>query len=147
MKLRLTLLAFVAVSLSAQAPHEPWRTIQTKHFRVHYPKQFEGWATRAASRLESVRDAVVAEVGFSPEQVTDVMVIDPIAEANGETIPLLDTPRMIFYAEPPGPELQIGEYSDWIDLLAVHETAHLVHLLRPSRNPFERLLERWLLPV
>ena len=140
-------LVLVAATVGAQEPHEEWRTIETKHFRVHYPKQFEAWATRAASRLESVRDAVVAEVGFAPEQVTDVAVIDPIAEANGQTIPLLDTPRMIFFAEPPGPETQIGEYSDWIDLLAVHETAHLVHLLRPSRSPFERLIERWLLPV
>src|SRR5207247_9938429 len=112
--------------------------------RGHAPTQVEACATRAASRLESVRDAVVAEVGFSPEKVTDVAVVDPIAEANGETIPLLDTPRMIFFAEPPGPETQIGEYSDWIDLLAVHETAHLVHLLRPSRNPFEQFLERFL---
>src|SRR6266705_5769137 len=147
MKLRLTLLAFVALPVFAQEPHEPWRTIETRHFRVHYPVAFQAWATRAASRLESVRDAVVAEVGFAPEQVTDVAVVDPIADANGETIPLLDTPRMIFFAEPPGPETQIGEYSDWIDLLAVHETTHLVHLLRPSRNPFEQLIERWLLPV
>src|SRR6266496_3306122 len=116
MKPALTLLVlFVAATAAAQEPHEDWRTIETKHFRVHYPVQFEAWATRAASRLESVRDAVVAEVGFSPEQVTDVAVVDPIADANGSTIPLLDTPRMIFFAEPPGPDLQIGEYSDWID--------------------------------
>jgi len=129
---------------AAQAPHEEWRTITTKHFRVHYPAPFEMWATRAAGRLESVRDAVVAEVGFAPEQVTDVLVVDPVAEANGQAIPLLDTPRMILFAQPPGPETQIGEYSDWIDLLTVHETAHLVHLLRPSRNPFERFAERFL---
>lgn len=134
----------VAATAAAQAPHEEWRTITTKHFRVHYPAPFEAWATRAAGRLESVRDAVVTEVGFAPEQVTDVLVIDPVAEANGQTIPLLDTPRMVLFAQPPGPETQIGEYRDWIDLLAVHETAHLVHLLRPSRNPFERFAERFL---
>ena len=47
--------------------------------------------------------------------------------------PFLDTPRMIFFAEPPGPDEQLGAYGHWIDLLAVHETAHLVHMLRPSR--------------
>src|SRR6185295_2148375 len=99
-------LVLAATTAAAQAPHEPWRTIATRHFRVHYPRQFEAWATRAASRLESVRDAVVAEVGFAPEQVTDVLVIDPIAEANGQTIPLLDTPRMVLFAQPPGPETQ-----------------------------------------
>jgi len=134
-----------ATALAAQA-HEDWRTITTAHFRVHYPIGYEAWATRAASRLESVRAAVVAEVGFAPETVTDVLIENPISEANGITIPLLDTPRIVLYAEPPEPETQIGEYSKWIDLLTVHETAHLVHLLRPSRNPFDRALAH-LLPL
>ncbi|HXA20508.1 MAG TPA: hypothetical protein VN380_26245 [Thermoanaerobaculia bacterium] len=129
-----------ASTIYAQSPHEPWRTIVTPHFRVHYPAQYEAWATRAARRLESVRAAVVAEVGFAPETVTDVLVENPAAEANGVTISLLDTPRILLFAEPPEPKDQIGEYSTWIDLLTVHETAHLVHLLRPSRNPFERAL-------
>jgi hypothetical protein len=129
-----------ASTIYAQAPHEPWRTIVTPHFRVHYPVQYEAWATRVAQRIESVRAAVVAEVGFAPETVTDVLVENPDAEANGVTISLLDTPRILLFAEPPEPEDQIGQYSTWIDLLTVHETAHLVHLLRPSRNPFERAL-------
>ncbi|HEX7678881.1 MAG TPA: hypothetical protein VF713_12200 [Thermoanaerobaculia bacterium] len=138
---RLALLSLLfASAIYAQAPHESWRTIVTPHFRVHYPAQYEAWATRAAQRLESVRAAVVAEVGFAPETVTDVLVENPAAEANGVTISLLDTPRILLFAEPPEPEDQIGEYSTWIDLLTVHETAHLVHLLRPSRNPFERAL-------
>src|SRR3954454_5208971 len=131
---------FFATVLCAQSPHEDWRTITTPHFRVHYPAAYEAWATRAASRLESVRAAVVAEVGFAPETVTDVLIENPIADANGITIPLLDTPRIVLYAEPPEPEDQIGEYSTWIDLLTVHETAHLIHLLRPSRNSYERVL-------
>jgi hypothetical protein len=133
---------FFVAAVQAQAPHEPWRTIATPHFRVHYPAQYEAWATRAASRLESVRSAVVSEIGFAPETVTDVVVENPAADANGLTIALLDTPRILLFAEPPEPETEIGEYSNWIDLLTVHETAHLVHLLRPSRNPFDRLLAR-----
>jgi hypothetical protein len=144
---RLALLSiFFAATLAAQSPHDDWRTIATPHFRVHYPAAYEAWAARAASRLESVRTAVVAEVGFAPETVTDVVIENPIADANGITIPLLDTPRIVLYAEPPEPETQIGEYSNWIDLLTVHETAHLVHLLRPSRNPFDRALAH-LLPL
>jgi hypothetical protein len=137
---------FVAAALYAQTPHDDWRTIATPHFRVHYPAAYEAWATRAASRLESVRTAVVAEVGFAPATVTDVLIENPIAGANGITIALLDTPRIILYAEPPEPETQIGQYSNWIDLLTVHETAHLVHLLRPSRNPLDRALAH-LLPL
>jgi hypothetical protein len=137
---------FVAAAVFAQAPHEDWRTITTPHFRVHYPAAYEAWATRAASRLESVRTAVVAEVGFGPETITDVLIENPIADANGLTIALLDTPRIVLYAEPPEPGTEIGQYSNWIDLLTVHETAHLVHLLRPSRNPFDRAVAH-LLPL
>lgn len=136
----------VAAGAAAQAPHEPWRTITTAHFRVHYPGRLEAWSVRAASRLESVRDAVVSVVGYAPAQVTDVIVMNPVADPNGITLPLLDAPRIVLYAEAPQPEIEIGEYSDWVDLLTVHETAHLVHLLRPSRNPWQQLLAH-LLPL
>src|SRR5258708_29106871 len=136
--------ALRAHPLAAQAPAADWRTIATPHFRVHYTAGAAGWAERAAKRLESVRTAVVKEVGFAPETVTDVVVMNPNADPNGLTLPLLGAPRIVYFTEPPDPESTIGEYSDWIDLLAVHETTHLVHLMRPSRNPGERLLERML---
>src|SRR5258708_18033268 len=135
-----------ARGIAAQSPAAEWRTITTPHFRVHYTAEAAGWAERAASRLESVRSAVVKEVGFAPEKVTDVLVVNPIADPNGMTLPLLDAPRIVYFTEPPDPESTIGEYSDWIDLLTVHETTHLVHLMRPSRNATQRLLER-LLPL
>lgn len=102
---------------------------------------------RAASRLESIREAVSAEVGFAPTQTIDVLIVNPIAEPNGVAWPFLDTPRMIFYTEPPGPDEQLGAYGHWIDLLAVHETAHLVHMLRPTRNPLGRIFEKFVLPL
>ena len=131
-----------AVTAQGQGPDADWRTITTQHFRVHYPAEYEAWARRAASRIEPVRDAVVREVGYEPEQITDILVMNPLADANGLTLPLLDHPRIVLFAEPPPPESQVGEFSDWIDLLTVHETTHLVHLLRPSRNPMQRLLSR-----
>jgi len=127
-------------ALYAQTPSADWRTVTTPHFRVHYPREYEEWALRAASHLESIREQVSAEVGFTPPQTIDVLVMNPVAEPNGVAWPLLGSPRMIFYAEPPGPDELIGAYGHWIDLLAVHETTHLVHMLRPSRNPLERLL-------
>jgi hypothetical protein len=141
------IIILLAVPAFAQGPSGDWRTAETPHFRVHYPRQYEEWALRAAERLESVRDAVSKEVGFTPPQTIDVLVINPVAEPNGVAWPFLDTPRMIFFAEPPGPDEQLGAYGHWIDLLAVHETAHLVHMLRPSRNPLERAFERFALPL
>lgn len=142
----LTLALTLARALTAQGPSADWRTIETPHFRVHYPREYEAWSMRAASRLESIREEVSREIGFTPPQVIDVLVTNPIAQPNGSAWPLLDTPRMIFYAEPPGPDEQLGAYGHWIDLLAVHETAHVVHMLRPTRNPFGRLVEKFVLP-
>ena len=146
-RLPLIAMLLLAVPALAQGPSEDWRTVETTHFRVHYPREYEEWALRAAERLESVRDAVSKEVGFAPPQTIDVLVMNPEAAPNGLAWPFLDTPRMIFFAEPPGPDEQLGADGHWIDLLAVHETAHLVHMLRPSRNPFERAIERFALPL
>ncbi|HEV8660707.1 MAG TPA: hypothetical protein VGS96_19040 [Thermoanaerobaculia bacterium] len=145
---RLTLFALLAIAFAAQAqgPSAHWRTIETAHFRVHYPADYEAWATRAASRIESIRAAVVKEVGFDSPQRIDVVISNPVAAPNGYAWTILDAPRIIFYSEPPGPDEQIGTYSDWIDLLAVHEITHIMHMLRPSRNPLQRAVERFVLP-
>jgi hypothetical protein len=127
-------LVWIATPAAAQGPAADWRTASTAHFRVHYPKASEAWALRAASRLESIRAAVIAEVGYEPPQIVDVFVSDPVAEPNGMALPLLGRPRMVLWTSPPDAGSTIGHYRDWIELLAVHEETHLVHLLRPSRN-------------
>ena len=136
------LLLLLALPARAQGPAADWRTVTTPHFRVHYPASSEAWARAAAARLESIRGRVVAEVGYDPPEVVDVLVSDPVANANGEALPLLGWPRMILWTSPPGPESEIGHYTDWSELLIAHEETHLVHLLRPSRNPARQLLAK-----
>src|SRR5712691_4200405 len=92
----LSLFALLAMTSAAyaQGPSADWRTITTAHFRMHYPRQYEVWATRAASRIESIRAAVVKEVGFDPPQRIDVVISNPIAAPNGFAWPFLDAPRI-----------------------------------------------------
>ena len=142
----LALLLPIPLPALAQGPAADWRTVSTPHFRVHYPAASEAWARHAAARLESIRERVVAEVGYAPPEVVDVVVSDPAADANGMAFPFLGWPRMVLWTSPPGPESVIGHYRDWAELLIVHEEAHLVHMLRPSRNPARRLLSN-LVPV
>ena len=137
----------MAPRLAAQGPSANWQTIKTEHFRIHFPSQYHEWSMHAATRLEAIHAEVGREVGFDPPQVIDVVISNPIADANGSAWPLLDSPRILFYAEPPGPDEQLGAYGHWIDLLAVHEVAHVVHMLRPSRNPLNRLVEKSILPL
>lgn len=127
----------------AQGPSAPWRTLATAHFRLHYPAPYAAWAERAAAWLELLRQRDIAEIGFTPEEVVDVEVCDPRADSNGAAFPLRGWPRLLLWTSPPPAESELATYRDAIEDLVVHEEAHLVHLLRPSRNA---LLAR-LLPV
>jgi WD40-like Beta Propeller Repeat len=144
--LALLLASLFPLPVLAQGPSADWRTIETAHFRVHYPAESEAWARRAVARLESIRDRVAAEVGYAPPEVVDVIVSDPLADSNGQAFPFLGWPRMVLWTSPPGPTSTLGHYRDWSEILVVHEETHLVHMLRPSRNPARQMLSR-LVPV
>ncbi|MFP3941507.1 MAG: TolB family protein, partial [Thermoanaerobaculia bacterium] len=131
-------------ALLAQAPHEAWRTLELPHFRVHYPAASEAWPRRTAARLEAVRERLAGEIGYAPSQVVDVLVSDPLSRSNGLAVALLARPRMVLWTSPPEPGSLLGRYREWGEMVALHEDAHLVHLLRPSRNPWRRLVARLL---
>lgn len=126
----------------AQGPSADWQTLTTPHFRVHYPAPSEAWARHAAARLEAIRERVAEEVGYAPPEVVDVLISDPLADSNGTAFPFLGWPRMLLWTSPPAPDSALGHYRDWAEVLTVHEETHLVHLLRPSRNPVLQLLSR-----
>ncbi|MDQ2970581.1 MAG: hypothetical protein M3R34_05520, partial [Acidobacteriota bacterium] len=48
----------LAGAARAERPSAEWRTIETAHFRVHFPAPFAPWAARAASALEGVHGRV-----------------------------------------------------------------------------------------
>jgi hypothetical protein len=135
-----TALLLLALTASAQSTSEPWRTVQTEHYRLHYPADSAEWALYTAARLEAIRALVAEEVGFEPTQRVDIVVMDPFAQANGFAIPFLRGPRMGVFPTAPDPASGIGHYRSWPEDLIVHEDAHLVHLLRPSRSPALRAL-------
>lgn len=130
----LTLLLTV-LTARAQSADEAWRTVETEHYRLHYPADSEDWARHTAQHLEAIRALVTPEIGFEPTQTVDIVVMDPYAQANGFAMPFLNGPRMGIFPTAPEPSSGIGHYRSWSEDLIVHEDAHLVHLLRPSRNP------------
>ncbi|MCA1580517.1 MAG: hypothetical protein LC796_03830 [Acidobacteria bacterium] len=136
------LLAAAAGAAGAERPSGAWRTIETPHFRVHFPAAFERWASRAASSLEGVFPRVSEYVGYEPPRRIDVVISDPAADSNGIAYPYLDRPRIELWASPPDPDSGLGEFRDWTELLVTHEFAHIVHLTRPRNRPgiVERLL-------
>lgn len=135
-------LLLVPAALAAQVdvPSLRWRSITTEHFRIHFEPGLEDWARNLAARMESVREAVAARVGYTPPQVIDIIVEDPLNVANGSAWPSLFTPAMRFWATPPQPSSTLSGIRGWGEVLAVHEYAHLAHLLRPSREPGARIV-------
>ena len=133
-------LVFLALTPAlAQSPATPWRTIHTEHYRLHYPVVAEPWALQIAGQIEEIRERVVEEVGWAPIHTVDVLIRDPISEANGMAFPLWHG-RMVLWATPPAASSVIGTSRGWAELLVTHEATHLVHLLREPRNPLEHAL-------
>lgn len=124
-------------------PDAEWRTIETEHFVVHYPREFEEWTRAMAERLEGVRAAVGREVGSVPRERVAVLVTDPANESNGSAWPFMEAPAIVVWPVPPDPRSGIGNARSWAEILAVHEFAHVAHLTRPTRNPREAFLMRF----
>ncbi|MCC7053146.1 MAG: hypothetical protein IT355_07740 [Gemmatimonadaceae bacterium] len=130
-------LAAAALPLTAQdiiRSDQPWRTIRTRWFDVHYPLDTERWALDLAPQLDAVRDSVRAVVGHAPAGRTTIVIDDPYNQANGKAIPLLGAPVIHLWVTPPGPSDQIANHRGWGLKLVVHEFAHIAHLSRPVRG-------------
>ncbi len=134
--LAVALLMPTRAAAQGEVPSLRWQTITTEHFRIHFEPGLEAWAQQLASRIEGVRTVVAARVGYTPPRIIDVLVEDPLNQPNGSAWPSLTYPAMRFWATPPSPTSMIGNSRGWGDILAVHEYAHLAHLMRPSRKPF-----------
>ena len=121
-------------------PWLDWRTISTPNYRFHFPRELEPWTREVAERVESIDSAIVALVGYAPTRPIHVVVDDPFSISNGYALPFIDRPVSVWWAIPPDPRSDIGNYNTWGEMLASHELTHIVHLTRPSRNPLQRQL-------
>ena len=111
-----------------------WRTLRTQWFEIHYPTDTEAWVKDLAPRLDAIRDAVAALVGYAPSGRTTVLVDDPYNVANGKAIPTLRSPVIHLWVTPPTATDQIANHRGWGEKLAAHEFGHIAHLSRPVRR-------------
>lgn len=118
-----------AESASAQVvPNAHWRTIDTKHFHVHFTPALEPEARRAAVSAERAYAQLAAQL-VEPRGPIDLVVADNVDFANGSTTPF-PTNRVIVYAHPPLDDLSLRYYDDWLALVITHELTHVFHLDR-----------------
>jgi hypothetical protein len=136
--LEAVLLAWCARVCGAQPPvqtaiSEPWRTLDTEHFRIHYRPQAATFARSVAARVEAVRAEVGRLVGHFPDPKVDVIIGEPQAEASAQGLPFREGPRVLLHAAPPASS-SLEDFDDWIAVSLGYELAHVAHLSRPPEN-------------
>ncbi|MHB1222966.1 MAG: hypothetical protein ACYC2G_02800 [Gemmatimonadaceae bacterium] len=117
-----------ATALPAQAPDEPWRTIDTEHFRVHFTPELEELARRTAGNAERAYGQLAAELP-APRGLVDLVVADNVDYSNGSATPFPSN-RIVIFAHPPVDVPSLRFYDEWSALVVTHELTHIFHLDR-----------------
>ncbi|MBN1879084.1 hypothetical protein JW823_03145 [bacterium] len=116
-------------------PHDDWRTIETEHFKVHFPSDLQAWSSFTSERMESIHEAVTAAIGYNEiDGPMDVIIMDPLGLTNGMAVPLLATPRIVLWPNAPVDPMMLGGLETWSEIVFVHEYVHAVHLTRNPRS-------------
>jgi len=138
-------------------PNEDWRTLHTRHFRVHFTPPLEAEARRAAINAERAYAELSTEL-VPPRGTIDLVLSDNVDYVNGYATPFPSN-RIVLFARPPTDASGLRNYADWNALVVTHELTHIFHLDRArgiwsagqaifGRNPllFPNLYEpRWVL--
>jgi hypothetical protein len=137
----LLLPALVQAAPRTQAPDAAWLTFTTAHYRIHCPAAFEGFGREVAGRVEGIHAQYLGLVGFVYEKPIDILILDPVMEANGMALPVFQRPHVVLWKTAPEADSVIGHHRGWAELVVAHELGHMHHLLRPQRKP--NLWQRW----
>lgn len=123
------ILACAVTRAAAQViPQAHWRTIDTKHFHIHFTPELEPTARRAAISAERAYAKLASQL-TEPRGPIDLVVADNVDYANGLTTPF-PTNRIVVYAHPPLDDLSLRYYDDWLSIVITHELTHVFHLDR-----------------
>ena len=137
-------LAALAIAARAQdglvVPSLDWRTVETKHFVIHYPKAAEAWTLDFASRIDARVRRRLGARGERAGAARDRDGAGPEQRRERLRAPLPERPGGLLLADAGGPVERDRRADRLGGMLAVHEYAHVAHLTRPSRNPAEAKL-------
>lgn len=123
-------LGFFSSGLASASVFDPgagWTTIETKHFRVHFPERIEDVARRSARILEEIYPGITEKWNWDPWSYTEVVLIDNTDDSNGLSS-VLPYNWMLIFVTPPPPDSSLAHYDDWLQMLLVHEFTHIVQI-------------------
>lgn len=113
-----------SLQTSAQFQNPPgidWKKIDTEHFEVIFPPEITRDAQRVANTLEHVYEPVAKTLAEKPGRIS-ILLSNRTAQANGY---VTLAPRYSEWFATPPPYSLVGT-SEWFNLLATHETRHIV---------------------
>ncbi len=135
---------------------EPWSTILTEHFSVHYHASVAEMAPDVARMCEQAHVVLSPYFPGAARDHTHVVLVDPVDAANGSAS-VLPRNEVVLQAMPPEAGSVLGDYDNWMWNLILHEYTHILHLdqmswpirwintpLRPRFAP-NQALPRWLI--
>jgi WD40-like Beta Propeller Repeat len=129
--LPLACILLVAPAARSQvAPNEQWKTIETRHFRIHFTPALEEMARRAAPNAERAFELLSREL-VAPHGKVDLVIADNVDYTNGYATPFPSN-RIVIFAHPPVDETALRNYADWSQLVITHELTHIFHLDRAA---------------
>lgn len=129
-------------------PDADWVTLETEHFRVTYPEKLEGLARRAGDRAERAWGTLEERFVEGPSEKVDLVLTDHADISNGYSN-VFPSNRIVIFAPPPMDGYSLSYMDEWLELVIIHELAHIFHLDLTRglgsavRAVFGRLPTRW----
>lgn len=133
-------LTALAVSMACQAgslQEQQLQTLETANFKLMYPAEVAALAKNAAHELEHSKVMLERHQQRALTEKAEVVVFDPNNAPNGFALPLSHQPTMALFATPPQSDMVLHNMTGWMQLVALHEYVHLVHLAQPHRHEWQ----------
>ena len=104
---------------------EKWKTLRTENFHVHYTEEQSAFANAFVNYLERALPKLKIDMDWDPKTPIDVVVKDQSDSANGLAVSFPNT-HLEIYPVPFEVDSSLADYTNWVELLAIHELTHLV---------------------
>lgn len=120
-------------NLGMPSPTQDWLSLETPHFRIHFVQDQKNLAQRTAAIAEQVHAGLIKNIGWTPKELTEVVLLDTTDLINGFATPVPSN-RTYLLLTPPV-DGQLVSQNDWLELVFTHEYAHILHLDQVSGFP------------
>ncbi len=104
-----------------------WRTLQTKHFNIHFPLGQEEYTRQAARLFERVHTKLAPLYPKPFKQYKTNVALVFSGDITQGLATALGINQIILYVEPPSLGT-FSRYEQWLELLFIHEYTHILSL-------------------